>query len=93
MNNDIIIGLGIMKLYEFLNKKDIDLPHTADILNNVLEELDKNSENYENKVKTITEAIIELKKGEKYDRENIMNKMFCIQQLFDLNSMLNRPVT
>jgi hypothetical protein len=92
--NDAIIYYGVMQITELLNKKVIDLPHTADILNDALKKLDPNSENYEGKVKAITEAIVELKKGEvQYNRKELMNKMCCIQQLFDLTSLLTHPAT
>jgi hypothetical protein len=85
----MIIGFGLVKLFEHVNQKDINLSDTVDILNEALKKLDINSETYEEKLEVITNMILELKREKTIDDEkNLKNKIFTIQALFDLNALL-----
>jgi uncharacterized membrane protein len=92
MPNKDIIGYGIMKLCELINRDEIDLSTTINLLNDGLKKIDSNSDNYIEKVNAITGLILQLKENkEKTDKETFMKKMFYIQTLFDLNSLSKIP--
>ena len=88
INNDSIIGYGIIKLCELINQDEIDLSVTVNILNDGLKKIDPDSDNYVEKVNAITNAILHLKDNkDKTDKEIFLKKMYYIQSLFDLNSL------
>jgi hypothetical protein len=88
MNNDLMIRYAIIKLCEHINEERINLKKTVDLLEKILEKLDPNTENFSEKLKSITDAIASFKKIEaKNDKKALLNKMVAIQALFDLNSL------
>jgi hypothetical protein len=90
MANDLIIFYGISKLCEQLEKKEISLSHTVEILNDALAKLDPNGEKYVEKMKAINTEIRALKNSENSsDWDAIKKRMYTIQQIFDLSSLSN----
>ena len=88
MRTDILISFGLLKLIEDLNKKEINLPDTVEILNDALSKLDLNDEQYIKKMEALKNAIKELNDDHNnFEKQKFMNKMFSIQQIFDLNSL------